>query len=363
MFRLINLALALSALANVVLTPSRLLSAQFVSPEAARTFHPFVYFLVETGMNLLVPAAIFLIIFCAFGLHKKARAKMPSPPFGVALTWILYFGSWLFPYMLPPSADMVYPFIFLPVFGILGIFAVYFVFKGIINEFIYFYGAAALPGSTEVHFLYVAGAALSLVFAAVAILWFSPGDPIHASAVIHNQYDELCKDVGVQFFKKIKLPVRSVAYDWEPTTLSNPQVGRYKLEASGRIREIGGDFGEPNDPAPKLNLEFTEKRRHDVGLSTNHKFVRFLSPGTFYGIDAFTADVLVTQHISNPEEAKKAPIHQGMMQIAVTVTDVRTGDLLAKMTYATDRVNGRACGSNRPNLISESLFLRDALTP
>jgi|688.fasta_scaffold1888050_1 hypothetical protein len=112
MFRLLNLAMALAASANIVLTPSRLLSALFVSDEAARTLDPFVNFLVETGINLLLPAAVFLVGFCAAGLHKKAHADMPPPPFALTTTWILYCGLWSFPHLLSSNDALALGYLF-----------------------------------------------------------------------------------------------------------------------------------------------------------------------------------------------------------------------------------------------------------
>jgi hypothetical protein len=224
MFRLINLALALAASANVILMPSRLLSKLFVSDEAARDLDPFVNFLVETGINILLPAAVFLIGFCVAGFHKKAHRDMPPPPLALKTTWMVYCGWWWFPHILSSNERLGLG--YLIAFGgwLLVLFAVFsyvvWVAASIVRELSDFKRSAAASNGAGLQFTHVASTALTLVLATIAILWFSPGKPIQASAMNKSLYDDLCRDVGGKLLDKPVAPVKSIAYDYDPKRIS-----------------------------------------------------------------------------------------------------------------------------------------------
>jgi hypothetical protein len=372
MFRLLNLALALAASANIVLTPSRLLSALFVSDEAARTLDPFVNFLVETGINLLLPAAVFLVGFCAAGLHKKAHTDMPPPPFALTTAWILYCGLWSFPHILSSNDALALGYLF--AFGgwtivlIAGVSYICWVVVSIARELSYFKHAAVAPNGVGVQFAHIAYTALTLILVTIAILWFSPGRPIYASAVDKSSYDGLCRDVGVSLLDKPPAPVRSIAYDYDPKRISGwSDVSRVELEKNGRILGMGGFSKRDSIEATKNAVfEFTERRAGDgAGAATinpSAPYYRFpAAQQPYYGVGELSADVQAFLDVDKPDEHRKAPVVQKAIRYQITLTDRRSGSVLGVQVFVVDRLNHRACGSNVDNVISPSAFIFDAI--
>ncbi len=88
---------------------------------------------------------------------------------------------------------------------------------------------------------HIAYTALTLILVTIAILWFSPGRPIYASAADKSSYDGLCRDVGVRLLDKPPAQVRSIAYDFDPKRISGwSNVLRVELDNNGRILGMGG---------------------------------------------------------------------------------------------------------------------------
>lgn len=374
MFRLINLALALAASANVILTPSRLLSSHFVSDEAARALHPFVNFLVETGINLLLPTAVILVGFCVAGLHKKGHDDMPSPPFALTTTWVLYCGLWLFPHLLSSNGMLALGYLLAfggwPLVLIVGIFYLYWVAVNIAREFGNFKHAAVVPNGEGVQLAHVASTVVTLILATIAILWFSPGKPIYASAMDKSSYDGLCRDVGVRLLDKPAAPVRSIAYDYDPKRVSGwSDVVRVELDKHGRILSRGG-FGTHNsiEATKKPDFEFTERRAGDgagrATINPSAPYYRFPALGTkqpYYGVDHLSADVVAFVDVDKPEEQKKAPIYQRAIRYQITLTDQRSRAVIGTQVFVVDLFNHRACGANVESAINPSAFIFEAI--
>lgn len=374
MFRLINLALALAASANVILMPSRLLSALFVSDEAARALHPFVNFLVETGINLLLPAALFLVGFCVAGLHKKADAKMPPPSFVLATTWVFYFGLWLLPNLLSYNSRLYLGYLFAfggwPFVVIAGLYYAYKVVVSIARELSYFKQADVSPSGVGVSLAHIAGTVFTPILVTIAILWFSPGKPIYASAVDKGLYEALCEDVGVRLLDKPVAPVKSIAYDSDPKRISGwSGVLRVELDENGRTLGMGGFSKRDSIEATKEAVfEFTERRAGDgAGAATinpSAPYYHFPARGTnqpYYGVDHLSADVVASVDVDKPDEYRKAPIYQMAIRYQITLTDRRSGAVLGTHFFVVDRLNHRACGANVDNTISPSAFIFDAI--
>ena len=373
MFRLINLALALAASVNVILMPSRLLSSLFVSDEAARALHPFVYFLVETGINLLLPAALFLVGFCIAGLHKKAQTNMPAPPFVLATTWILYFGLWLFPYGLSSNDRLALGYLFAfggwPFVLIGGLYYACKVVGSITRELEFFKEADDSPSGVGVPLAHIAGTVFTLILVTTAILWLSPGKPIYASAVDKGSYEALCKDVGVKLLDKPAAPVKSIAYDSDPKRIFGwGGVLRVELDKNGRTHGWGGFSKRDSIEATKEAVfEFTERRAGDgAGAATinpSAPYYHFPADRTqpYYGVDRISADIVAFVDVDKPDEYRKAPIYQSAIRYQITLTDRRSGAVLGTQAFVVDRLNGRACGANVDNTISPSAFIYDAI--
>lgn len=208
-------------------------------------------------------------------------------------------------------------------------------------------------------------------FRKVESLQFAPNDPIALYTRETAEFSTLCKDVGVKLMEKPVVPVRSLAYDWDPQRMiGRPFVDRIEMDSNGRIGVIGG-FSKPNsaEAQKKIPFEFTESRRDPVraGAATvnpsapYYHFPDFSSTQPYYGVEKLSADVLAYLDIDKPDEMRKAPIRQGAVRYQLTLTDRRSGAVLGVQTYVVDRINNRACGANVDNTISQAAFIYDAI--
>ena len=168
MLRLINLALALAALVNLVLIPVEWLTVPLL-------FKDLVSLVI---VNLLAPTAILLMVLCLAGLHQKDQSAMPPIPFGVMLGWLAYFGLWIlvvgiahsktaliflfFAIILVPLACILFFLVLLPN-----------AISAISSEFANFRQATPVSGSAAVPFPNMAGVSLTLIVISALVLWFS----------------------------------------------------------------------------------------------------------------------------------------------------------------------------------------------
>jgi len=365
MFRLFSLALAKAALANVVLLPIGLLFAHAINISNI--------FVILTCIDLLA-AAILLMNFCRNGLHRKDQSGMPPIPDGVALACMFYFGFCAFG-CIPMAGTMLlvliaFPMVFLPfIFVPLAIFLLFVpagrASSAIDSEFAYFMQAAPAPNSAAVPFHRMACLSLALVAMSGLILCVSPVpqsisksiQSTRESVTTNNRFQTACLNTSVEFYKKPGAPVHSIAFEGKADG-SSMHLMRYILVSADKI-----SYRDKNDPRfseslRQLNLDFMESRRNPrtgrLSEDDNHLYMRFPARGQDYGIDAFTADVLVVRHDPDDQED---------MRTVLTITDRRNSELLAKMSYIADMKNRVGCGANRPDEISEEAFVADALAP
>ena len=373
MFRLINLSLALAAVIGAVLTPVRLISGLIVSAPAARTLSPFVNFLVETSLNFLVPATAFLLILCAFGLHKKARAKKPKSPFSVTFSWILYFGAWfliLNQNMLSDNTKVGlgygFSLILWPVVIIIVLVLIGSVGIGISKELGNFASADTSQANVGIPLINVVSVAFFWMLVTAGILWLSPGKPIHATTIHQKQHEELCKDVGEQFFGKPSTPVKSIAYVWKDKVYSDIKCYVVRRDGSFRYDRSPSNFGCPYVAAIRYKAWLKQTKLfedvHKFGAVTENKNGHSMKQDFIQ----FDADAIVFREVSNPVETRKNIAAQPSTKHTLTVFDSSTGNIYAKMRYAIDHKNRQACGINLSGkfgaYIDEYSFIHKALT-
>ena len=167
-----------------------------------------------------------------------------------------------------------------------------------------------------------------------------------------------CKATGAQYLKRPVSPVRSIAYDWD--TKYPPPFNRFEVNRGTRITSLGrSDF-----PHPK-SIEFVERKRSHLegrpAEGPDGPYIRFPQTGAYYSITAMTADALVHYQVSPAEELKKAEIDQGIVRYEVTVTDRRTDERLASLSYIIDAKQRRGCGLTGENTMSERTFVLKAI--
>ncbi len=174
-----------------------------------------------------------------------------------------------------------------------------------------------------------------------------------------SSFAAACKVMGPKYKKLPSSPVRSIAYDW--VGKHPPPYGMFNVQFGTRLTTMGG-AGE----ASHASIEFSERKRSEYreGRPTkgpDEPYIRIPKAGPYYGIPAFTADVLVRYRMTPEEELEKAEIIQGPVLYEVTVIDRRTEEELASLSYTIDRKKGRACGLTGPNELRQHDFILRAL--
>ena len=379
-WRLVNLALGLAALLSFAgasgLLPSLVLSRWLLAPwfttSSTAAVSSFAVLVARIGINLWLPASILMVLFWLAGLHRRVGApntKFASTVFVFA--WVASMVLTIVPFAVGrgegAGAILLVIGVFLaPVYLILIVVVV----MAAVREFVamFAYRAATL---SRVPVALLLWAFIPPAVSVVPFL-FAPSNPLAQSTRESAEFAALCQDVGVRLIEKPVAPVRSIAYDRNPLhPPTDTLVERIELDGSGRILRYGGGYSTPNsaDAQKKLAFEFTEHRRDSgrAGAATinpNAPYYRFPASNTnqpYYGVDAFSADVLAFVEIDTPDELRKAALMQGALRYTLTLSDRRSGAVLGMQTYVVDQVNKRACGANIGNIISQNAFIYDAI--
>lgn len=375
-WRLVNLALGLAALLSFggvfvpSLVPTRWLLVPWFSASSMETVSPLAIMVARIGINLWLPASVFIALFWLGGLHRKLgapRAKWASTALGLA--WIAHIAASVIQLMVghgeSSGAVMFVIGIYLgPVYIVLMLVAL----AAVGAEF-----AAMLDysGSTPSHVpvALLSWAGIPPILSILPLL-FAPSHPLALSARETDEFTTLCKDVGVKLMEKPAAPVRSIAYDWDPKRMTGrPWVDRIEMDSHGRVSAIGG-FSRHNSAEAQKNIafEFTESRPdHRSGRATinpSAPYYHFPESGSrlpYYGVETLSADVLAFFDVDKPDELRKALVAQSAVRYQITLTDRRSGAVLGVQAFVVDRINGRACGANIGNTISQIAFIYDAI--
>jgi len=165
-----------------------------------------------------------------------------------------------------------------------------------------------------------------------------------------------CKAAEMKYIKLPTMPVRSIAYDWD--SKDAPSFVNYQTVYGTRIS------GLSYSSQPSINdqrIEFIEiKPTSNFGaplLGAGSKYLRVPKMESFYGVDEFTADILVAYKTSPIEQSKK----DGAIRYELTVSDRRNGDKLAYLRYVVDVKKQRACGLTGKNIINDGQFIQKAI--
>ncbi|NPC59379.1 hypothetical protein [Caenimonas soli] len=369
-WRLVNLALGIAALVKLAsefhlvapLVPSRWLLAPWLTNASMTAVPTFAALLAKIGINLWLPASIFMVIFWLAGLHRKLGA--PRVRFASAvltLGWVIVFAAASAPLLARSqgafAAVVVLAMFLAPAYAALGIALVV---AAAVELAVMLRHSGSTQSRASVALL--SWAVLPPLLSVVPMV-LAPSNPIVESARENNEFASLCKDVGVQLTARPVAPVRSLAYDWDRQRFSErPFWDFVELDGKGQIQSYGsgpislGAAGQQKKPT----FEFTER---PVGDRPGFPYAHFPVPNTgqAYGVKTLSADVLAFLDVDKPEELKKAPVQQGAVRYRLTLTDRRSGEILGVYTYVVDMVNKRACGTNMANAISQDAFIYDAI--
>jgi hypothetical protein len=376
-WRLVNLALALSALLAVVCSfgglagvlPSRWLARVWLSPDVVAGV-PLAWMLpIRIGLDLWLPASMLLLVFVAKGLHRRAAAaaaRWVGPT--LALTWIA--GGVTLEMPLPVGhADtagavmLLVGLVISPLYLGLAVAAIAASSRewSALNR----PDAARLSGSPRTLLAW----AVLPPFLGVLLLLAAPGHPLTAASRQRQAFDALCKEAGTRFVAKPATPVRSIAYvEDDASRKVRPEVNRIEVDGGGRILTYGG-WGGPrsSEGGKRLHLDFTERPHdpsHEGPALTNpeapyYHFPGRDSPPAYYGVDALTADALAALTAEDVGPLPGGTAHA--VRFHLTLTDRRSGALLGVQTFVVDQEGGRACGVNVDSAISQEAFIHDAI--
>lgn len=370
--RLVNLALGLSAVADVIgsllalpyLVPSRWVMQEWLSPSTLATVPVPVLLSARIAVDLWLPASLLLLVFWLAGLNRHAAQSAPgwaAPT--LALGWLCCLAAKCVPLTSHhgEAADVALVFITVllsPVY--LGICAAA--------------GVAAVKELAAMTRERVAGPqgsswrALLCWVVFPPILWLLPLLTLHTSpfamaAGQKRQFDALCRSAGVRYLDKPSAPVRSVAYDWNPEqSKSRPSVDRIATDGRGHVLAY-----ESTGSTGSLALDFTESRRDPLRagaarINPGAPYYHFPNPhggAPYYGVDALTADALAFLQAEDLGPLAGASGH--VMRYQLALTDRRSGAPLGVQTFLVDKGDGRACGVNLGTAISQDAFIDVAI--
>jgi hypothetical protein len=162
------------------------------------------------------------------------------------------------------------------------------------------------------------------------------------------EFEAACKSTGTYYLEKPTVEVRSIAYDWDPSTYP-PRINHFKLDARGNARDLRYVFPQFSFP-----VRFIERRCCQYG----DPYVRHLSPGESYRIPELSADVLVTYSVSHVNVAGAG---SRLETVEIIVKDRRDEKILAKLRYVLDERQRRGCGVLPNGVMDEQAFIQRAI--
>ncbi len=382
--RLLNLALGCSAVMSFAgaiggpswLAPGRWILAPWFSPASLETVPGAIKFMTKIGINLWLPASVLLLLFVLLGFHRKLDAPRPKrAALGLALAWIAYIALTAFSFVLDAqvggsdaagAVGLIAGLLMLPIVGILGACALL---------------AAVAEIKTMWTFEEVTRPRLPVSLAAWAAippvllimpLWFAPSQPRALTARVNDEFEELCRTVGVRLLAKAAGPVRSIAYDWDRERMNRP-FPCYVLDERGNFSSGNLTCWAPfiiYKDGQELVLDFIESRQDNYCSAISEVRMPYAHCPSMradvklklprYAIDTFTADVLAYYEVDRPD-SKINNLHHGPVRFQITLTDRQSGDVLGEMAYVVDQGNRRACGGNMGNEINQDAFIWDAI--
>lgn len=385
-WRLINLALGLAAVLSFagamggssLLVPSRWILAPWFSSSSMETVPDAIKFITRIGINLWLPASAFLIFFALFGLHRKLAApRSKFAAIALACSWAAHVALTAATFVLDAkfggsdaagAVGLIVGLLVLPIYAVLGSLAIIAAVSEIsamwrFNE----------PTHARVPISLLAWAIIPPLLSVVPLL-LAPSNPLALATEERTEFETLCSTAGVRLMAKPAGPVRSIAYDWDPKRYSRRHShSEYSLDKKGRMNSLGVDPSSYRVLSAKKLLhllDFSESRQDDYCHARSEPRTLYAHcpsvrsnielKAPYYGIDTFTADVLVYFDVNTADYMSHTNNH-GPVRFEITLTDRRSGELLGEMSYVVDLANRRACGANVGTIISHEAFLYDAI--
>jgi hypothetical protein len=384
-FRLVNLALAMSALMGLLgaigVLPTIVPARWLLRPHVAEAALPHLeQFVARIGINLWLPASVLMLVFCLFGLHRRRPTPdLRWPAIVLAATWIasvlltvvtvalqggkggglmlMLVGAWL-----------------KPVYTLLALGAVVAACLELRNLW-----RDPAPAPSSVPLGVIAWALLPPVLSVLPLLNTARATATATATATASpaatasdrpgetspEWQAVCATAGMRLEGRVAGPVTSLARDWDPAEGNDsPGRDRLDLDASGRVVDR---LGGPRDPVSEkvMAFAFTEGPSDSPfwGMASIDPYKRYYRfpppPAPYYGVDELSADLLAHYHV---ESVPGSPVGvTPWRRHTITLTDRRSGERLGELTYVFDQANRRACGANIGNTISVDSFIYDAI--
>jgi hypothetical protein len=364
-FRIWNTILASLVMFNIALvisSPTALLSnwllPQFIDSQALLEMSQLMSVLTQFGLDIFLPAAILATSFYLLGFRIQTPPKVWQQCYLASFT-VAYFVFWmamrenqLYGWYLIGGA----PFIIVWLIG----------------------GAVLVLSETTQHWVRPEAASHS-IRKSLAVGLFPFSAPLLVSVLLLTQassqftatklrktsFLEQCQTVGMKIVSKPSGLIRSIAFDRS----KGQGIGysRVEFDSHGKPVSFGG-FGvdlSPLEAAKKLDVDYYEIRTHKPNgeaLEDGH-VAYFLTKGFAAPVEVkgLSPDAVVRYAADKPEELLRAPIYQHAVKYSLTLVETRSGNLLGEYSYVIDQINGRGCGANVGNAISEDAFLYTVL--
>jgi hypothetical protein len=383
-WRVVNLALGVSAcyygiavwgLLPLLSRSGRLFESWF-GAVALDAIPGVVVHLAQMGLNFGLLAAGLLLLFWRLGMHRSCERAPRNWPHTVLLVfWLFIVGFHIVAIPLIEhlagntqgargALGLIFGMVMLPV-TLVGTWAATWAAS---RE----YGDLRKGRNEHApHFpkSFALVAAIPVIAVLPLLVW--PTNPIATKSRDDAQFEAICKNAGVQWLGRVSGPVRSVAYDWDPALMKGmPQDQEIHVDDQGAITSTGST-GLAYLRAPgsnrKIPFDFVEQRRDPtrVGAPTVNPratFVRSPSSGPYFGIDAFTADLLVHFEVTPVDDANRSAGQRKAEVNRVTITDRRTGQQIGTHQFVVDRLGKRACGLNASKSISLAALIDEAIS-
>lgn len=156
---------------------------------------------------------------------------------------------------------------------------------------------------------------------------------------------QACERAGPKYIASPAMPVRSIAYDWNPNA-HPPALNHFAMDWHGNVSKMRREF-----PRFPNQIEFIEERCCQYGAGVK-PYLRHPRSGSYYGVTELTADVLVEYKTTDRDTA---------LVVDMTVSDRRDGRALATLHYVLDYQGRRGCGETSPSVMDEREFVVKAI--
>lgn len=180
-----------------------------------------------------------------------------------------------------------------------------------------------------------------------------------------------CQQAHVRFFKPPSAPVTSVLWQRAPedTIRKKIQYHGYVIKNNKHLVASGTaldgwqpflqDYVPVYEPLSQWESDRLRKERGQSVMKTP-LFLKKYKKEMENGVESIRFDVKVTYTVGPDSVFKYAVARMPMARHSVEVTDLRTDELLAEMTYFIDKERGLACGENIPGQANMDVFALQA---